>query len=160
MGSLQENYKNKKFNSVLNNRQSRSKTLDNNSCDQDLSSHHHLPLALSIHPPKRPQQINHNQLLILYISDLLKLYIDESSRRISNGLESFLRENHGGSGGRRSRHGGDGIINDLDLNALLRNASPGLLCAYAPYQVLPPTRRPIIPYSISGRRKQVAGREL
>ncbi|KAF7806349.1 Potassium channel AKT1 [Senna tora] len=85
---------------------------------------------------------------------------DETPIRIGNRLESLLGEDDGGSGGGGGGGGGEGVINDLDLNTLLRNASPRLLCTYAPHQILPPTRRPIVPYAVSRRREQVARREL
>jgi len=91
---------------------------------------------------------------------LLELYIDQGGRCIGDTPESLIGENHGCAGGGGRRHRRCGVINNLNLNTLVGNASHRFLCTYTSHQVLPPTRRSIVPNSISGRRKKITRRKL
>lgn len=92
---------------------------------------------------------------------LLKFNVDEcNNRRICNSLESCSGQNYGGTINWWQRRCCSNIINDPNLNRLALNTGARLRSTDAPHQVLPPTRRPIVPYSVAGCRKQVARREL
>lgn len=84
---------------------------------------------------------------------LLKFYVDQSGSWIGNSPEGSFGQNNGRAWNRRCRFQLKSVINDPDLNSLLRFTGSGLRGAYASHQVLPPARCPVIPYPISSRRE-------